>query len=287
MSVAKPDAVLTLGCCVGQPDLRRRIQDAVNLEGGTMVSLGVSDFRTGDCPKCLDGVIYDLHPWDDSALHVVERIAAMRPPPPLFLYPPAHVPAVSSLLVRAGALGTDIFAEFQCDRQDGVPRLRRGLRTLFQKTPKVQLKAVIRGCLQDTPSIVSDYVDAVVDLLYRGEGKVELSIISLTRRLHSTTRTIERSCKAVSLPTPKELCGWITLIHLADLARRRRVTISSVANDCRINTNQLYRLRRRLLREAAEIRTEASAADFEDILQAFRKRCKQGTGIPTLGPRDA
>lgn len=268
MSPTNIGAALTLGCCV-EPRMRKRVKDILRLDGARVVSVEVADL--GRCNRLdqVDVVIYDLHPWDESALRTVERMAAQHPEVPLLLYPPAHIPGVGALLVRAGALGAELSAEFQGENHVDFQRFRRSLRMLLQSVPRAKLKATVAESLQHTPAIVQGYVGVVIDMLFEGNGKADVSVDRVARRVRSTTRTLERACEKASLPTPKELSSWMVLIRLADRARRAGVPMPVAAKRCGVNTNKLYRLRRRLLRNGSSDRARASAT-IEDILQEFK-----------------
>ncbi len=274
MSATNIGAALTLGCCV-ELRVRKRVEDVVRLGGTRVVGLEVADL--GGCNRLdqvdlldqVDVVIYDLHPWDESALRMVERMAAQHPEVPLLLYPPAHIPGVGALLVRAGALGAELFAEFQVANHVDLQRFHQSLHTLFQSAPRARLKATVTESLQHIPPIVQGYVGAVIDMLFEGNGKADVSVSRVAHRVRSTTRTLERACEKASLPTPKELCSWMVLIRLADLARRGRIPMSVAAKRCGVNTNKLYRLRRRLLRNGASDETRPSAS-IEDIVREFK-----------------
>ena len=278
MSATNIGAALTLGCCV-EPRVSKRVEDVVRLNGMRVVGLEVADL--GGCHRLdqVDVVIYDLHPWDESALRLVETFAARHPEVPLMLYPPTHIQGVGALLVRAGALGAGLSAEFQGANRGDLQRFRRSLRMLLQSAPRAKLQATVAESLRHTPAIVQVYVGAVIDMLFEGNGKADISVSRVARRVHSTTRTIERACERASLPTPKTLGSWMVLIHLADLARRARVPMPVAAKRCGVNTNKLYRLRSRLLRHEWSDQTRASAT-IEDILQEFKST------VETLpGPR--
>ena len=268
MSPTNIGAALTLGCCV-EPRIRKGVEDIVRLDGARVVALEVADL--GRCIRLdqVDVVIYDLHPWDESALRMVERMAAQHLEVPLLLYPPAHIPGVGALLVRAGALGAELFAEFQGANHRDLQRFRQSLHTLFQAAPRRRLKATVAEPLQRTPAIVQGYVEVVIDMLFEGNAKAHVSVDRVARRVRSTIRTLERACEKASLPTPKELSSWMVLIRLADRARRAGVPMPVAAKRCGVNTNKLYRLRRRLLRNGSSDRACASAT-IEDILQEFK-----------------
>jgi len=268
MSATNIGAALTLGCCV-EPRIRKRVEDIVRLDGTRVIGLEVADLDHDNRLDQVDVVIYDLHPWNENALGMVERVAAQHPEIPLLLYPPTHMHGVGALLVRAGALGAELSAEFQGANHDDLQRFRNSLHTLFQSVPRTRLKASVAESLQQTPALMQGYVGAVIDMLFEGNGKADVSVSRVAHRLRSTTRTLERACQKASLPTPKELCSWIVLIRLADLARRGRIPMSAAAKRCGVNTNKLHRLRRRLLPKGSSDRAR-SCASIEDILREFK-----------------
>lgn len=268
MSATNIGAALTLGCCV-EPRIRKRVEDIVRLDGTSVVRLEVADLGRDSSLDQLDVVVYDLYPWNESALRMVERVAAQHPEIPLLLYPPTHMHGIGALLVRAGALGAELSAEFQGVNHDDLQEFCHSLHTLCQSAPRARLKATVAGSLQHAPAIVHGYVGAVIDMLFEGTRKVDVSVSRTVNRVGSTTRTLERACERASLPTPKELSSWVVLIYLADLARRTRVPMPVAAKRCGVNTNQLYRLRRRLLRDGLSDRARYRAS-IEDILREFK-----------------
>jgi hypothetical protein len=244
------------------------------LERVDVANLTTADLQAGRTPPGLDGLVYDLAPWDERAMAVLEAVAALDPPPPLLMYPPTRLPSVGPLLVRAGAMIDAATAQFQGREAHGLEPLRRQLRALFQQVPRLQLRAVVRRCLDTPPPVIADYTEAVIGLLFQQDTAVDISVRGAARRLRTTTRHIERSCKAATLPTPKEILDWILLIHVAYLARRRHVAIWRVARRVGINTNRLYRIRRRLLRNGGTRSVDSPKAGFQDIVQAFTERCR-------------
>jgi hypothetical protein len=275
-----PDPVgngaLTLGCCVDQLQVLLRIREAARLEGHRVVDLEAPDLRVPEGAGGWDALIYDLHPWDERALQVVQRVTRGPHPTPLLLYPPTQAQTVGTLLVRAGATGGEVVALFQQQGAGEVDRLRHSVRALVQTAPRIHLLAAVRECVPGIPPVIDDYTHALFERLNSGENRVDLSVPSIASQVPSTVRSLERSCKAAGLPTPKELSNWMLLIWLAYQAKRTGKPIPAVARRFGVNANKLYRLRRRLLRDACGITGDSSVQGFDEIVEAFRTRCRPG-----------
>jgi AraC-like DNA-binding protein len=77
-------------------------------------------------------------------------------------------------------------------------------------------------------------------------------VAAIARALGLSQRTLQRRFRADGLPSPKALLDWLTLAHLRHVSHCQQRSQARVAADLGLAANDLYRLRRRVLR-----RTEA------------------------------
>jgi len=81
-------------------------------------------------------------------------------------------------------------------------------------------------------------------------------VAAIARALGLSQRTLQRRFRADGLPGPKALLDWLTLAHLRHVSHAQQRSGARVAADLGLAPNDLYRLRKRVLRRADVIGVE-------------------------------
>jgi AraC-like DNA-binding protein len=76
------------------------------------------------------------------------------------------------------------------------------------------------------------------------------NVAALAAALGLSQRTLERRFRADGLPGPKALLDWLTLAYLQQVSRVQQRSVARVAAELELASNDLYRLRKRVLRSA-------------------------------------
>jgi hypothetical protein len=84
-------------------------------------------------------------------------------------------------------------------------------------------------------------------------------VAAIARALGLSQRTLQRRFRADGLPGPKALLDWLTLAYLRHVSQAQQRSVARVAAELALAPNDLYRLRKRVLRRAVPIGMERLA----------------------------
>jgi hypothetical protein len=213
------------------------------------------------------GLVYDLAPWDDTAMETVLRVRSDFPTMPIFLVVPSGERA-AVLLARCAALPC---VHGVLHGPGVVPRVRDGLQVLLANTPASVVGHVLLALFPELPERIAEYATCVIEGLEADRDAVRVGELLPTLAL--TPRVAERTFSQAGLPTPKRLADWLTLMLIAMTAERGQTTLADAARHLGYNSNDFYRLRHRVLPPGLQgIETHATQA-LDLTLLAFAEAC--------------
>ena len=245
------------------------VRNAAEQEGWELEECKAVD---GECrlPRGTRLWVYDLAPWNDVALHLLRCVTTSHPAVPVLLFVPTRTD-VASLLVRCGSAPC-LTAEFQLRDREQVIRLRAAMRDLVRNAPGEVIGSTIVSLMPPDPNVARFCRQAVAHLCY-SKDQGALTVYSVSHDLHVGVRTLERACGDASLPPPKEMLDWITLLVAAYTAAATQTRTCRVAAYLGVDSQKLWRLRHRLLAPAFLREPGTSVREFERVLLGFADRC--------------
>lgn len=199
-------------------------------------------------PRALAGsaaLVYDLHPWTQTAAQRFGGLVHGLSGGPILLYLPASGPAFTtySQLPRAG----DIRVQVQSRDPDSMAHLRDAAVGLIRAVPRVWIMDDLKRAVPGLSSASYLFGHRALGVLASGRRP---SVAAIARALGLSQRTLQRRFRADGLPSPKALLDWLTLAHLRHVSHFQRRSVARVAADLELAPNDLYRLRKRVLRRA-------------------------------------
>jgi hypothetical protein len=229
------------------------------------------------CIQRCAALIHDMEPYDETALITICRVRERYPTLPVLLYLPDR-PDISSLVHAASELRC-VSAVAQSDRF-GVLRLTEFLGNQLWSLPSEHLAQLVRLLFVRLPSRVEAFIDLAIKRLGRNAARDVVTVKGLSRELGLSLRALERECSGSSLPRPKELLDWLTLLFIMYAAGRNQVSSAISARVAGVDAQRLYRLRHRLLRGCISSSRHWVDQEFSVCLLAFIERC--GHHSPSL-----
>lgn len=263
-----------VGCAVTNEWANGLSHRSVELQGGRIVRVHPSQIAVSESHS-YSALIYDLAPWDDRALVGINRLRRWRPELPILFYVPPVSRAVA-LIPRCGGIGNVRF-RMQERNGNGMSELRRDIAWLLESMPSGEIITRLKEVFPEMPSSLLRLARYV---LRTPSANWRPTVESTARALRLSKRTLERRVRYDSLPAPKELIDWITLLHVSFVASRGSTSISRVARCAGINANDLYRLKSRLADRAGKRLRNQAEDRFPDVLAAFAARCRGFDRMP-------
>ena len=233
-----------VGVCVESEWAGRAVSRALREAGAVAVRLEPSAIT----PRALAGsaaLVYDLHPWTQTAAQRFGGLVHGLSGGPILLYLPASGPAFTtySQLPRAG----DIRVQVQSRDPDSMAHLRDAAVGLIRAVPRVWIMDDLKRAVPGLSSASYLFGHRALGVLASGRRP---SVAAIARALGLSQRTLQRRFRADGLPSPKALLDWLTLAHLRHVSHFQRRSVARVAADLELAPNDLYRLRKRVLRRA-------------------------------------
>ena len=254
--------------CVTSGEARSVVLTALRSAGIEPVpALPLQLYSTLSRPHAIDALIHDLHPWDLSIVGQLEAIRTRYPDLPILIYAPVR-PGIADLLVRCAHLPS-LHAELQqsADGQQSQ-RVRRLLRLLIDEVPSTRLLRILETAVPNAPPRAWSFTRMALQHVCRGARSERPTVRGLANKLGVSERTLERSWPRSVLPAPKEMLAWLILLLVTLTATASRTSAARVAHGLGLDSQHLYRIRRKLL--PVGMRT----SDFEAVLLAFYERCR-------------
>jgi len=226
-------------------------------------------------------LIHDLNPWDLTGVAQVEAVRQEHPDLPILLYAPGRVGVVNLLLRCARLPGVRAELQQPLGPQE-TERLRQVLRALLDERPRARILRMLQTVAPNAPARAWTFTELALQRLGKDLGPGPLTVQLLARNLGVSQRTLERSWHGSVLPPPKELLEWLALLLAAINAASAGTTVARAARALGIDSQRLYRLRRRLLPPPLRVVFPPRHEEFEAAFLAFVERCR---GSQPLGAR--
>lgn len=263
-----------VACCIRHPGPRQHVLTAIVREEAVprIVPSSAALLAQLGSPNVPSVLVYDLAPWDETAIAILKDLRRRLPALPVLLYVPS-LPGVASLLVACGTLG-GVEAELQRDEPQDVLRVRAKLRKLIASTPGYQVVQMFRGLAPTMPRHAVSYVRWVVGRLSEESDCSALTVAAAARDLALSERTLERAVRRSRWPPPKELLDWIILLFVYLTAATGGRGAGSVCRSLGLDAQRLYRIRGRLLPKTTRVALRSPAGHIELVLLEFASRCR-------------
>ncbi len=196
---------------------------------------------TGSPLSVSAALIYDLSPWDGTAVEYLRRRATPAYGAPILLYLPPTGAAFAALsqVPRSDYVGLQI----QSRDNESLRHLREATSTLVTAIPRVRIMTLLTESIPRLSSAAILFGHRALRVLGSGQRP---TVGSIARALGLSSRTLQRRFAADGLPPPKAFLDWLTLAHVHAVAATRRQTTATVAGHSGLTSNELYRLRKRL-----------------------------------------
>jgi AraC-like DNA-binding protein len=231
-----------VGVCVESEWAGRAVARALRDAGAVAVHLDSSTTT----PRQLAGsaaLVHDLNPWNRTAGQRFSGLVRGLMGGPVLLYLPASGPAFTtfSALPKTG----DIRVQVQSRDPDSMAHLRDAALGLIRAVPRAWIMDHLKRAVPGLSSASYLFGHRALGVLASGR-RPSVATISLALRL--SQRTLQRRFRADGLPSPKALLDWLTLAYLQQISHCQNRSVARVAAALELAPNDLYRLRKRVLR---------------------------------------
>lgn len=277
-----------VGYCVADPEGSAAIVRAINDCGAITIRLTPDALRQ-QAPLVggLDALVYDLEPWDSTAVDIMVALREARPSLPILLcLPPA--PIHPQLLISLGSIPGLVACNQYCDSTK-FAGLREQVTSLLTRVPCCQLRALVLRVCGNLPQPVVAFVDVALTSIRERMGRSgqDLRVLTLANQSRSELRHLEQICRDLHLPTPKRLMDWTRYLFVNLEALEAESSVCRVAASLGIDSNALYRMRRRLHCRTCATGPRAPENEFEISLGEFANPCHAPDAALTCFPRRA
>jgi len=241
---------MRVGVCVESDWAGRAVARALGDAGAVAVQLDTSAITARELAGSA-ALVYDLHPWTDTAVRRFAGVVRGLRGGPVLLYLPPSGPAFTtfSQLPRAG----DIRVQVQSRDADSMAHLRDAAVGLIRAVPRVWIMDQLKRAVPGLSSAAYLFGHRALGILASGRRP---RVASIARALGLSPRTLQRRFGADGLPCPKALLDWLTLAYLRHVAHVQLRSQARVAAELALAPNDLYRLRKRVLRHTGLIGAE-------------------------------
>lgn len=269
-----------VACCISDQTTARRVLDALRREGARGFELSRSELVSGASRQRLRALIWDLAPWDPTALEVLHAVRGRHPGCPILLYAPPTTEAAALATEASGLVG--VYAAVQLDIFSGEElRLRHCVRWLLDGVPATMLRWATRQVLSDAPAVKRRFLEAALDSL-AAHAAVRVTATDCATAAGVTLRCLQRACRSRGLPPPKRLLDLVVLLYVTLLAQWHGESAGAAARRVGLHRQDLRRLRRRVLPRRVRVARLGPAQEFNvaflALARAFgvpRKRASQ------------
>lgn len=260
-------------CSLATAGARRLVSRILHDEGAYPVMVSVESFGARDARRPCVAVVCDLTPWDEEAFGRLDDLREARPDLPILVY----IPKASTSLTLQSEFRRrpNLSVRVQGNGAEEERGLRRDIRRLLASIPADQLMLVISRILPHASPTIVAFIRGVLERL--GPTR-KVTVLNTAAAIGISGRTLERQIRAEGLTTPKELMDWLTLMYIVFIAERSSRSVAHAAKAVRHNSNDLYRLRRRI-----GVDPPSSGDQFVPVVLAFAERC----GVPDGRARTA
>lgn len=146
----------TVAHLVASPTASQRLVSALALDGLRGDPLTLQDLRVGrGLGRRTAALIYDLSPWNESAVGLLRRLRPDYPDLPILLYVPIRV-GIARLLTECAEF-SPLWAELQHEGPTEGDRLARVIREVLGSHRQEQVLRRVRLVLRDLPDEVTRF----------------------------------------------------------------------------------------------------------------------------------
>jgi AraC-like DNA-binding protein len=235
---------MRVGICVESDWAGRAVARALGDAGAMPVRLEAAAIAARKLAGS-SALVYDLNPWTEVTARCFPGLVRGLGGGPVLLYLPASGPAFTtfSQLPRAG----DVRVQVQCRDPDSMAHLRDAAAGLIQAVPRVWIMNRLTQAVPGLSAAAYLFGHRALGVLASGRRP---RVATIARALGLSQRTLQRRFTADGLPAPKRLLDWLTVAYLRRASHVQQRSEARVATDLGLVPNDLYRLRRRVLRRA-------------------------------------
>ena len=145
---------------------------------------------------------------------------------------------------------------------------------LVRAIPPCALTWLVTFLVRDIPLLGRSYIAEFFWQLGMGPPGTKGGVASAATALGTTRSALEHLLKQKSsLPPPKELAEWLTLLLVTYAARGLGLSAHQASADLGLDRHQLGRLQARLLRAYSAFALLPASTQFDLALVAFAERC--------------
>jgi AraC-like DNA-binding protein len=184
--------------------------------------------------------VYDLSPWDSSALAFLRQRSAALATAPILLY----LPPTGAAFAALAHVPKSEYTGLQVQARDGnsLRHLHDATNTLVNGLPRVHIMRQLTEAIPDLSGVARLFAHRALRILGSGQRP---TVAAIARGLGLSPRTLQRRFAADGLPPPKALLDGLTLAHVDAVARMQNLSVARAAARAGLTSNDLYRLRKR------------------------------------------
>jgi len=192
--------------------------------------------------QCGVALVYDLSPWDSTAVELLQNYSARNQGPVLLYLPPT-----GSAFAALSSIRPDCRFEVQIQSrsEECLEHLARAAHQLVGGVPRVRIMNLMSQSFPRMSSAAYLFGHRALAVLGSGQRP---TVGAIARALGFSPRTLQRHFATEGLPGPKALLDWLTLAHIKASSETLEVSPARAAARARLTGNDLYRLRKRVAR---------------------------------------
>lgn len=269
-----------VACCIRHGSARNRVEAVLRARAVHVLRASWNDIASLSDIPAWHALVYDLNPWDDRALGLLRQLSAVAPATPILLYVP-FIPGVEPLLEQC-VDERRLLLKLQFADADECGRLSRELDRLRRAVPCEELLCLLKAGLPHVAARPWIFIEEGLRLVACNGGELHAGTKTVARTMGISVRTLERAFRETSLPHPKEVLNWLSLLYVTLWAQRSGWSPAAVARALDRPPNEVYRLRQRLLYRERGPRTlvPPDPRHFDAVLVAFFERCGTAPSAP-------
>jgi AraC-like DNA-binding protein len=278
----------TVAHLVTSPAASQRLAAALALEGLRGEPVVLQGLRNRGVGRRTAALVYDLSPWNDSAISVLRRLRNDHADLPVLLYAPIRV-GIARLLTECAEF-SPLWAELQHEGPAEADRLARVLREVLSNHRQAQVLRRVRLVLRDLPDEVTRFCRTALRVLGAADPGRRFSVAAVAAPMGVSRRYLERTFKRKGMMKPGELLDWMILLSAAALAADRESGVYVAGPALGVERARLRRVRERLWCRGLDFDIEDQPnSAFGNVMSAFWMRCaalRYGGGFQILGRRN-
>lgn len=248
------DGAVRIDVCVKCGWANRAVSHLLQRADATPVPVDITPGAELQTPPSA-ALVYDLNPWDRTAVEwLAERADEGESTPVLYYLPPT---GAAFATLEAVPKGRDMYLQIQCRDGESLRHLKHAARALVRSVPRMRIMDALAASLPHPSSSTFLFGHRALVMLAAGQRP---TVESVARGLGLSARSLQRRLAADGLVGPKPLLDWLTFAHIHVVAASRQCTPAKSAAQSGLTGNDLYRLRKRVRGLCAQEGTPLRAA---------------------------